>query len=278
MPDPEQVVAQQGVTEQGVAEQGVAERGAVRPLFIVGNPRTGSTLLSTLLLQHPDVHVHGELFHPVENERQGTHALRGRRKAWFDPETDDAILFLDEHVFGVDTDYRDQPVRVVGVKIFADHVASGGATHLFRRIRGHYPDAVVLHMRRDDYLSTLVSLEFAQRSRQWVNWSHDVHERDSVAPFAIDVEHALAFFDRMHRADAYFALSFGGAGYRAVHYSDLVADVPGTMQALFNHLGVPPRAVHTVTEKQVRREDWGLVSNVAELQSAYDAWSLRQEV
>jgi hypothetical protein len=122
----------------------------VRQLLIVGNPRTGSTLLSTLLLQHPDVHVHGELFHPIENERQGTHSLRGRRKAWFDPDTDDAILFLDEHVFGVSTDYRDNPVSVVGVKVFADHVATGGATHLFRRIHGHYPDATVLHMRRDD--------------------------------------------------------------------------------------------------------------------------------
>lgn len=250
----------------------------VRPLFIVGNPRTGSTLLSTLLLQHPEVHVHGELFHPVENERQATHALRGRRKAWFDPETDDAILFLDEHVFGVTTDYQDRPVQVVGVKIFADHVSTGGATHLFRRIRGHYPEAVVLHMRRDDYLSTLVSLEFAQRSRQWVNWSHDLHERDEVKAFTIPVADATAFFDRMRRADAYFALTFSGPGYLPVHYDALVADVPGSMADVFAALGVADHEVHTVTEKQVGRDDWALVENLPELQSAFEAWQLRQEI
>ena len=142
----------------------MADQMPIRPLFILGNPRTGSTLLSTLLLQHPSIHVHGELFHSVENERKESHKLRGRRKAWFDPEVDDAILFLDEHVFGVSTDYQDTEVSIVGVKIFADHVSEGGASHLFRRIRGHYPQAEIIHMRRDDYLDVLISHEFASRS------------------------------------------------------------------------------------------------------------------
>jgi LPS sulfotransferase NodH len=250
----------------------------VRPLLIVGNPRTGSTLLSTLLLQHPDVHVHGELFHPIENERRGTHALRHRRKAWFDPETDDAILFLDEHVFGVSTDYKGRRVSVVGVKIFADHISSGGATHLFRRFHGHYPDAAVLHMRRDDYLSTLVSLEFARRTRQWVNWSHDPQSRAEVSSFSIPVKQALAFFDRMWRADAYFSLTFSGPNYLPVHYSRLVVDLPGTMSSVFASLGVPDHPVSMVTEKQVSGEDWSLVENLPDLQSAFAAWQVQQEV
>jgi len=250
----------------------------VRPLFIVGNPRTGSTLLSTLLLQHPDVHVHGELFHPVENERQGTHAMRQRRKAWFDPDNDDAILFLDEHVFGVSSDYLERPVSVVGVKIFADHVSSGGASHLFRRIRAHYPQAVILHMRRDDYLSALISLEFAQRGRQWVNWSHDVQEREKVRPFSIDIARARAFFASMYRADSFFALRFSGPGYVAVEYADLVADVPGTMEGVFGALGVPPAEVSTVTQKQVQSADWKLVENLPELQAEFEAFTTAQEV
>jgi len=249
----------------------------VRPLFIVGNPRTGSTLLSTLLLQHPDVHVHGELFHPVENERQGTHAMRERRKAWFDPETDDAILFLEKHVFGVSTDYKGREVSVVGVKIFADHCSTGGASHLFRRIKAHYPQAAFLHMRRDDYLSALISLEFARRGHQWVNWSHDVQDREAVKPFTIDLGTAREYFESMYRADSFFALRFTGPGYLGVEYEQLVSDVPGTMDTVFSTLGVAPTPVSMVTEKQVTSTDWSLVKNLPELQLAFEAFTARLE-
>jgi LPS sulfotransferase NodH len=249
-----------------------------RPLFLVGNPRTGSTLLTTLLLQHPDIHMHGELFHPEENERRGTHALRGRPKAWFDPRSDDAIAFLDEHVFGVTTDYRGRPVQVVGLKVFADHVATGGAADLFSRVRAHYPTAHVLHMRRDDYLAVLLSLEFAQRSRQWVAWSHLQEPRRELAPFTVPRDRARAFFEDMHRADAYFALHFAGPGYLPVHYEDLVDDLPATMAAVFAALGVAPRDVSAVTEKQVGDADLDLVENLDELRDEFAAFVLRHDI
>lgn len=251
---------------------------AAQPLFIVGNPRTGSTMLSTLLLQHPCIHVHGELFHPVENERRETHALRGRRKTWFDPEADDAILFLDDHVFGVSTDYLDRSVSVVGVKVFADHVNTGGASHLFRRIRAHYPEAFVIHMRRDDYLDVLISLEIASRGKQWVNWSHDVKERGSVSPFSIGVERAREFFEAMYRADSYFALNFIGPRYIPLHYSEVVKDIPAASAALFAQLEVAPHPVKLVTEKQVQASDLELIKNMDELVTEFSAFRQRKEI
>jgi hypothetical protein len=124
----------------------------------------------------------------------------------------------------------------------------------------------------------LVSLEFAQRSRQWVNWSHDVQERPAVAPFSVPVDSAVAFFDRMYRADGYFALTCSGPGYLAVSYDALVADVPATMATVFSQLGVAQHDVSTVTQKQVSRDDWALVENLPELQAAFEAWQVRQEV
>lgn len=256
----------------------MANSPTAKQLFIVGNPRTGSTLLSTLLLQHPSVHVHGELFHPEENERKSTHYLRGRRKAWFDPESDDAILFLDSHVFGVDKDYLDRSVSVVGVKIFAKHVNTGGAKHLFRRIRAHYPDAAVIHMRRDDYLDVLVSLEIASRSRQWVNWSHDVQAREELSRFKIDVDRANAFFAQMYSADSFFALNFAGPNYTAVQYETLVANLEGQTTSLFELLGVADHPVSAVTEKQVRSTDFELIKNMDELVAAFEAFKVGTEV
>ena len=250
----------------------------VERLFIVGNPRTGSTLLSTLLLQHPEIHVHGELFHSEENERRETHFLRGRRKSWFDPANDDAIMFLDDHVFGVSTDYLNRTVSVVGVKIFADHVNTGGATHLFRRIRAHYPGATIVHMRRDDYLDVLISLEIASRSRQWVNWTHDPQQRDSLSPFSIKIERAREFFDRMYRADSFFALNFAGENYIPLQYSELVRDIPQSSAYLFARLGVPSHEVSAVTEKQVTGSDIDLIKNMDELVAEFTAFQSRTEV
>ena len=82
----------------------------------------------------------------------------------------------------------------------------------------------------------------------------------------------------MYRADGYFALTFSGPGYLAVTYDQLVADVPATMASVFSALGVAPHEVSTVTQKQVSRDDWALVENLPELQAAFEAWQVRQEV
>ena len=256
----------------------MANQRPIRPLFILGNPRTGSTLLSTLLLQHPSIHVHGELFHSVENERKESHKLRGRRKTWFDPEVDDAIIFLDEHVFGVSTDYQDTEVSIVGVKIFADHVSEGGATHLFRRIRAHYPQAEIIHMRRDDYLDVLISHEFASRSGQWVSWSHDSKTRDEIPPFEIDLENARDFWERMYRADSFFALSFSGDKYFPIHYSQLSSNIPSASADLFSRLNVEPHEVTGATEKQVNGDDLDLILNLDVLMQEYSAFRRDLEI
>lgn len=256
----------------------MVDQKPARPLFIFGNPRTGSTLLSTLLLQHPSIHVHGELFHSVENERKESHKLRGRRKAWFDPEVDDAILFLDEHVFGVSTDYQDTEVSIVGVKIFADHVSRGGASHLFRRIRAHYPEADIIHMRRDDYLDVLISHEFAARSGQWVSWSHDPTLRGEIAPFEIELNSARDFWSRMYRADSFFALSFSGEKYIPIHYSELISNISTSSTNLFNRLGVAPCEVTAVTNKQVAANDLDLILNLDELTQEYAAFRKDLEI
>jgi ABC-type polysaccharide/polyol phosphate transport system ATPase subunit/LPS sulfotransferase NodH len=245
-----------------------------RPLFLLGNPRTGSTLLSTVLLQHPWVHMHGEVFHPEISERQGTHALRNRGKSWYDPNVDDALEFLDTWVFGVPQDNLGKPVTVVGVKVFAEHVG-GAPGSVFPRLQDHYPNGAFVHVRRRNYLDVLVSKEIAERSARWVDWSHEPEQAMRVEPFEIDGASAHAFFEQMRRDDAFFASYFAGPGYYVIDYEDLVADLPGQAAGLFAFLGLPAADVAAVTRKQVGADQWALVRNAEELRDLWAAYALR---
>ena len=240
-----------------------------RPLFLIGNPRTGSTLLSTVLLQHPAVHMHGEVFHPEESERQATHALRNRAKSWFDPAADDPLEFLDEWVFGMPQNNVGKPVSVVGVKVFADYVESGSTEKLFTRLRSHYPHGAFIHVQRSNYLDVLISKEIAARSRRWVDWSHEEESSVDVAPFSVAVESARSFFAAMLQADEFFTSHFAGPGYLAVEYEDLVADLDGVSSSVFSFLGVGGCPVQMVTRKQVGAAELDLVRNLPELESEY---------
>ncbi len=247
---------------------------AARPLILVGNARTGTTLLTTLLLQHPDVHMHGELFHPVENERRGSHALRGRARPWFDPRHDDALEFLDAEVFNVPVDYRGRPVKVVGFKYLAESTRPNGGADFLRRLRAHYPHASILHMVRNNHLEVLISHQLAQRRSQWVSWIHAADESREVAPFSIPIQEAYEYFERLRTADANFAEVFQGPGYLQVEYQDLVDNPGPTMARVWGLLGVSPIDASPVTRKQVADRDLVLIKNLSELRKIYESCDL----
>ena len=240
-----------------------------RPLILLGSPRTGSTLLSTVLLQHPDIHMHGEVFHPEASERQATHALRNRAKSWFDPESDDAVEFLDTWVFGMPQNNIGKPVSVVGVKVFGDHVGGTGTEKLFARLRSHYPHGAFIHVRRRNYLDVLISREVARRSRVWVDWSHEEPTSVSVDPFSIPVAEAREFFSEMKRTDDFFASYFAGPGYLAVDYEDMAADLEGVAASVFDFLGLGACSIQEVTRKQVGDQQRSKISNLTELEDEY---------
>ena len=133
-------------------------------------------------------------------------------------------------------------------------------------------------MRRDDYLDVLISHEFASRSGQWVNWSHEPKERDVLVPFEIDLENARDFWERMYRADSFFALSFSGDKYIPIHYSQLSSNIPAASADLFIRLNVEPHEVTGVTEKQVNGDDLDLILNLDALTQEYSAFRRELEI
>jgi LPS sulfotransferase NodH len=243
----------------------------VRPLILVGAPRTGSTLLTTMLLQHPDIHVHGELFHPEMSERQRSHAMRGRTKAWFDADVDDPIDFLTNQVFGVDHDYQGRKVSTVGFKFLLSRRCTQDL-ELLHRIRESFPTLAVLHIRRENYLDSLLSREFAERGKQWVAWSHLQEPRGEISEFSVPLQRARQHFEGYLDVDSILIEEFAGISYRSIFYEDLVEHLDPVMASVFNFLGVAQRDVGMVTDKQVAAHDLALVRNLAQLRAEYAAF------
>ena len=117
----------------------------MRPFVVVGMPRTGSTLLTTGIAQHPEAKCYGELFHPSDYERAHAHALQVNGE-WihFDPNREDAIEFLQNNVFCE----RDAATKAVGFKLLGDYVYGPGSEKLLLRMRKELPGLQVVHITR----------------------------------------------------------------------------------------------------------------------------------
>jgi LPS sulfotransferase NodH len=219
----------------------------MKPFVIVGMPRTGSTLLSTGLDQHPQVRCFGELFHPVDNERANVHALKiDGQKVSFDPQKVDAIKFLEQNVFSAHNNDR----TTVGFKLFGDYAKGPGSENLFRRLRDEIPNIHIIHIFRRNYLEVLASLETAMATEQWVIFSGTNDNVKIADPIRIEPDSALRFFTKMREMDLFYETYFNGGQYFKVAYEELDQDYQYAMAICYEFFGLPPNKVMPRTLKQ----------------------------
>lgn len=216
-----------------------ASQGGAEIVFIVGMPRSGSTLLEQILSTHPDVHGAGET-NAVARLLQAESQRRGRVfPQWVgDADSRDwqrlGQAYLDE-VHGE----RDSRPRLID-KTLSNWQVVGA-------IRRMLPAARIVHCRRDP-LETLWSA-FKQHFAEGQWFSYDL---DELVAFWADGTRAMAAWQRRH-SDI------------VVHDHDaLLADPEGSVRGLLSACGLSfdracldfhanPRAVHTASVAQVRR-------------------------
>ena len=143
---------------------------ATRKLVVVAAPRTGSTMLATMLNAHPDVVCGGEVLNDVWIDTGGridwAHKSRHARALEDDPaihalRREDPIAFLGR----LNELAAAEGFRVVGFKLLYAHgsLRAGVVEYL-----AGLPDLSVIHLRRLDRLRRLVSLKRAVASGEWV--------------------------------------------------------------------------------------------------------------
>jgi len=199
--------------------------------------------------------------------------MRGRRKAWFDDDLDDPVDFLTDHVFAINRDYQGRRVHTVGFKLLLTRRTTPDLERLLR-IREAFPSLAILHIRRENYLNSLISREFAERGKQWIAWSHRQALRSDINAFSIPLERARQHFEDSKGVDCLIEETFAGPGYRAIFYEDLVEHRDPVMASVFDFLKVSQCDVSPVTDKQVSEEDLALVRNLAQLRSEYEVFRI----
>jgi tetratricopeptide (TPR) repeat protein len=214
------------------------------PIFIIGMPRSGSTLLEQILASHPEVEGTRELPDIPNMVRN----LAARTTADDPAEYPERVALLPrEEIQALAERYlaRVQEHRPRGLPRFVDKML-GNFSHV-GLIQLMFPNATIIEARRHPLACTFSC--YKQRFARGMNFSYDMSE--------------LGHYYRNYAdAMAHLEAALPGRLYR-VHYEQLIADPEAQVRRLLAHCGLPfdsaclrfyenRRIVLTISSEQVR--------------------------
>lgn len=231
---------------EGAAGSAGAAPGAEAPVFIVGMPRSGTSLVEAMLAMHPALVAGGELrVLPDLLEQTFGFAASAAPDAY--PEAVAALP--DASLRGLGREYlRRARLHAGGARRVIDKLP-GNVLHV-GMIRRMLPGAKIVHVRRDprDACFSCFANLFA---RDNLPWSYDL---GALGRYAVRCGSLVDHWCRSLPADAILT----------VRYEDLAAAPEAGLRRLLGFLALPwdarcldfhraRRAVHTVSAGQVRR-------------------------
>lgn len=163
-------------------------RKASRTHFvIIGHPRSGSTLLTSALREHPSIRMYGEVFQDDLEARK--ESLSPLDKVYQDGA--DGATYLNQVIFAKN---NDPDLRATGFKLFYTQARESAARSAWGYLRER-TDILVIHLVRDNTLDAFVSLLEAEKSGNWVLELNQ--ERSMHTLVHIDHERCLKFLDEI---------------------------------------------------------------------------------
>ena len=213
-----------------------AQRGDVRPVFIVGMPRSGTTLVEQVLACHPQVRAGGEsLFFDTAATNLWEQAER------VSPDESEEVTRLRARWLG------DVAVDLGQASFYTDKFP-GNFMHL-GLVRRILPEAQVIWCQRDP-ADTALSI-----------FANDFNRR--IVPWATRLEHIAVAWDAHHRLMEHWTATLG-LQVTPVSYESLVADFEVGVRKILDSLGLPwepscldfhlsGRLANTASFDQVRR-------------------------
>ena len=202
------------------APPGEAGHPSTAPIFVVGLPRTGTTLVDRILSSHPEVASAGELtdFALLVKRAAGTRSNRV-----LDPDTLDAALSLDLGSIGAS--YEQSARRVVGDSPrFVDKMPLNFffAPLILRAL----PNARIIRLRRDPMDAGLSNYrQLFATSFSYYNYAYDL----------ADTGRYVAAFETLMRR---WRETLPADRYAEVAYEDLVADLEGETRRMLAFCGL----------------------------------------
>ncbi len=215
------------------------------PIFIVGLPRAGSTLVEQILSSHPDVEATMELPDIIAIARR----LSGRKRRSGESAYPEVLSTLDDRMFrslGEEFLARTRVQRKRGKPFFIDKMPNNfqhvGLIHLI------LPNAKIIDVRRHPLACCFSN--FKQHFARGQNFTYSLTD---IGRYYRDYVALMAHLDAV----------LPGRVHRLI-YEQLIADPRSEIQALLDHCGLPfaedclryyenTRPVRTASSEQVRR-------------------------
>jgi tetratricopeptide (TPR) repeat protein len=213
------------------------------PVFIIGMPRSGTTLVEQILAAHPEVVGRGELPHIMDIAR--SMALQGGNRTPY-PECVEALAedvlhaYADEYLQRLRLGGNPAALRVTD-KMPANFLHVGLIAALFKNAR-------IIHCMRDP-MDVCLSIYFQLFS--------------NPHPYAYDLEDVAHYHRQYEHLMAHWRQEFPGRIHE-IRYADLVENPEHAIRSLIEHVGVPwnnrclefhqsTRRVGTASQWQVRQ-------------------------
>jgi LPS sulfotransferase NodH len=247
--------------------------------ILLGHARSGSNLLTCGLFKHPHVHMFGELFNELEEERRRAFAASFKdcaaasaphpgvsldeNEVYRDEE--DASAFLGRAVF---YKHAREPVAV-GFKMFAHQARTSDNARKAWDYLGADKEVRVIHLTRRNVLDSMVSLYVAFQTDAWVA-PRNVPAPEPPPPLNIPPEECEAYFRKVMAGRRWARARFRHHPMLEIEYeADLCDRFQATMYRVQDFLGVPRRRARKMLEKQARRGPAQQVSNYGELKAHF---------
>lgn len=230
----------------GTVEPEVAQAGNRSPIFIVGMPRTGTTLVDRIISSHPQVQSAGELqAMPVAVKRLSGTASR----TVIDPETVAASMRIDP-----------AQLRAAYLENASPHVPDG-AHRFIDKLPANF--LYVGHMARAMPDARIVCLRRDPMDTVWSNYKNLFASQSMFYAYSYDLLDTARYYARFAQLMDIWDRLFPGRVLQ-LSYEELVADQEGQTRRLLEHCSLPwdeaclhfhqnRSAVATPSAAQVRR-------------------------
>ncbi len=217
---------------------------ALVPIFIVGMPRSGSTLIEQMLTSHPSVFAGGERNDFLAALR--TAGLDGSRTGQSYP--DSVAAATPRAIHAVGQDYLRRLAMAAGGAAWATDKTPANFA-LVGLIQMAIPGAKVIHSVRDPIDTCLSCFSTLFAAEQ---------------PFAFDLAELGRYYAAYHKVVAHWRRALPPGAMLDVRYEDVVADLEGQSRRILDYCGLPwdpavldfhrsARPVRTASLRQVRQ-------------------------
>jgi LPS sulfotransferase NodH len=247
---------------------------SVTRFILLGRPRTGSTLLQTLLDTHSQVRVFGELFalynlpgwgiEPILQSPQSIELIQKR-----------PISFLEDYFFGsvcrrlIASPFKPH-LRALGFKLFYDHAHEEPWQAVWTYVKER-TELKIVHIKRRNILEAHLSHRRAQANRSWISTprNEEQAEQDSELRLHLDYDECLRAFTYTRDQERLCDEMFGRHQRIDIFYEDLAQSLPAETDRVQDFLEVSREQLNPHTRKQASLPPEIEIANYRELKERF---------